>query len=679
MFFTNSIFLIGLGFALIPVIFHLIFKKQIKTIYFSTIIFIKNALKYESRKFKIKEILLLILRTLIIIFLVLSISHPVIYNTSSFSALKKQSIVFVIDNSMSMASVYKGKSLLNYEKQICNNIIDRSRENTDFSIIITSDARKNIPLNLIKNKNLLKQKINEIKISYIKTDIFRALQTAEKVLNTSEKKIRTIYLLSDFQTYNFKNQNSNYINKYFRIKYPVRLIKIKAPDIKNSAITKNILPKTLLFKNDSFTLNCEVKNFSNLRNNLIIKLFIMNNPYNQKSISLKSQQTVNINFKNKINNTGLIYGFTEITDGDNLTEDNKNYFLLYVPEKISISAIENKNSLFYVLSAIDPKSIISPSNSSSIKIKISDKIKYSNDTDLLLIAKNQYSENDYKTIKKYINNEKNIIFILPNNLNYNSFNKYILDKGIINGSIIGKNSYENNNITLEQIDFEHPLFNLFKNLKVLRNIKVKAYFQFKPNTDDINTRIIAKFSNNFPAIIEYTYTSITGNHRKIILFLFELTGKNTELVYNPNFPPLIRQLVKYTALPIDMNLLNSFKCGMRIDDIASLLGIEKYNTVKCLTGDINKNIEAGIITAPGIYEISGTRIAVNNDFNESNLATIDTSEIKKIYKGIKFIKSSENENLNYNNTEPMPLWRIFLIVALLLLIAELILSNFRKQ
>ena len=67
----------GLLAAAVPVIIHLISKRQTQRVDFSTVRFIKELEHDTIRKLKLRQIILLILRTMAVILLVLSFARPV--------------------------------------------------------------------------------------------------------------------------------------------------------------------------------------------------------------------------------------------------------------------------------------------------------------------------------------------------------------------------------------------------------------------------------------------------------------------------------------------------------------------------------------------------------------------------------------------------------------------------
>src|SRR5579871_3193963 len=74
--FLNPFALFALVAASFPVLFHLFAQRRARRVEFSSIRFLKQLEKRSMRKVKLRQILLLILRTLLIAFLVLAFSRP---------------------------------------------------------------------------------------------------------------------------------------------------------------------------------------------------------------------------------------------------------------------------------------------------------------------------------------------------------------------------------------------------------------------------------------------------------------------------------------------------------------------------------------------------------------------------------------------------------------------------
>ena len=167
------------------------------------------------------------------------------------------------------------------------------------------------------------------------------------------------------------------------------IIKNSSKGYKNSAVIEHQISMKLNFKGDTAGFRPVIKNFSSLQNNLIIKSIINDKAVNQKSLSLKPEQKNAIDIRYIINQTGYLGGYSEITDGDDLIQDNKNYFTLYVPDKINIGVKDHNNELFYVINAINPSYILNKNVKSYLNIREHDSIFAVSRNHLLILNYNR--------------------------------------------------------------------------------------------------------------------------------------------------------------------------------------------------------------------------------------------------------------------------------------------------
>ena len=74
--FLNSAILFGLAAVTIPILIHLFTRQKTKTIYFSSLKFLKQLQQRQIRKLKIRQLLLLLIRSLLVLALVLAFRIP---------------------------------------------------------------------------------------------------------------------------------------------------------------------------------------------------------------------------------------------------------------------------------------------------------------------------------------------------------------------------------------------------------------------------------------------------------------------------------------------------------------------------------------------------------------------------------------------------------------------------
>jgi len=115
--FLSGIFLTALVAAGGPLIIHLLNRRRRRTIYWGPMDFLMEVIKRSRRIMQLRDITLLLLRTLVVILFVLAMSRP--YWSAGADAggsTQPMHAVIVIDNSLSMGYAEINKTLLSKAK-----------------------------------------------------------------------------------------------------------------------------------------------------------------------------------------------------------------------------------------------------------------------------------------------------------------------------------------------------------------------------------------------------------------------------------------------------------------------------------------------------------------------------------------------------------------------------------
>ena len=149
--FISSLYLWLLPLISLPLIIYLFNRSKYKTILFSSIKFLNQINKKSIKKVNLINILLIIIRTLIILFFILMMSRP-FYNANYDSSKDISSVALIgIDNSLSMHNTIDDNI-----SNIISNIIDPLNDNIRIIIftldeykILYDDQKNNININLL--------------------------------------------------------------------------------------------------------------------------------------------------------------------------------------------------------------------------------------------------------------------------------------------------------------------------------------------------------------------------------------------------------------------------------------------------------------------------------------------------------------------------------------------------
>ncbi len=193
--FVFPYFLAALATLAIPIIIHLFYFRRFKKVYFTNVRFLKEVKEETSNRQKLRNLLVLLMRCLAIIFLVLAFAQPFIPRSGAVKRGEKAVSVFV-DNSFSMNALSKDAPLLELAKQRARDIVKAYAPDDRFQIL-TNDFEGRDQRLIGKDDAL--NRIEEIRTSPATRDLSKALIRQQQTLGTGAVDNRIAYVISDFQ------------------------------------------------------------------------------------------------------------------------------------------------------------------------------------------------------------------------------------------------------------------------------------------------------------------------------------------------------------------------------------------------------------------------------------------------------------------------------------------------
>jgi len=207
--FANPLFLFGLLGAAVPVIIHLIFRRKRTAMDLPTLMFLRRVeMKLASRR-NLKEILLLALRALAIIFVVLALARP---GFNSGSAANPGSAaadcVLVIDNSASMSLKLATGTRLDAARAQAAAVLNTLGAEGRAAILTTVPSEATLDVGTLNgDKQKLLKALQSLQPSQGSGALTGTLARAGKILDqSSTAPNREIYIVGDFQKNAFKDE-----------------------------------------------------------------------------------------------------------------------------------------------------------------------------------------------------------------------------------------------------------------------------------------------------------------------------------------------------------------------------------------------------------------------------------------------------------------------------------------
>jgi hypothetical protein len=224
--FVFPLFLTALAAIAIPIIIHLFYFRRFKKVYFTNVRFLQEVKDITSNRRKLRNLLVLLMRCLAIIFLVLAFAQPFIPRSQEVKQGEKAVSVFV-DNSFSMSALSKDAPLLELAKQRARDIV-KAYGPADRFQILTNDFEGR-DQRLVGQEDAL-SRIEEIRTGPATRTLSKVLLRQQQCLNTGKAENKIAFLVSDFQ------ENISDLNNFKDTLIEVNLVPMRAVRENNISI-----------------------------------------------------------------------------------------------------------------------------------------------------------------------------------------------------------------------------------------------------------------------------------------------------------------------------------------------------------------------------------------------------------------------------------------------------------
>lgn len=208
----NGILAFGAAAFFIPLLIHLLHRSRLQTIPWGAMYLLAPIARDNRRRIKWTNLILLLIRCAIPILLAFCMARPVLtwFQISSDNA--PQSVVLVIDDSLSMTTTDASNvSRINRLRQSLSKVFtDKSRR--DEVIWMPTSSLDNPPATM--SPALAIQKANEMPITSGPFSLANAIRRAVTVASEGSYPYRRIIIASDFQTVNVNDSSINNVKSF---------------------------------------------------------------------------------------------------------------------------------------------------------------------------------------------------------------------------------------------------------------------------------------------------------------------------------------------------------------------------------------------------------------------------------------------------------------------------------
>jgi len=661
----------------IPIIIHLFHFRRQKTLFFSSLRFIKFIEQENKSMRKLKYILVLISRISLLSLAIMAFAQPTFQKIENIPNSGANILSIYIDNSFSMSAKGTEGELLSEARETAKRLIEKTPENTLVFICSNNlDATEQRLLTKAEAFNYI-EKLTFSPLTRSIGDVINWQKNFILKENSEQRKIGRVthVILSDFQSISSKVENQNEVNNAYH------LVKFTPQSTTNLTIDsvwfENPIHK-VGFRNEIFVRIQNISNEDAL--NSEVKLTI-NGAERSTFLDIPAKNKFTTSFKLTETSNGLKIGKFSVNDKQ-LFWDDDFYFSYTVNTKASVLILNGENASTATSKAYD----IEPFFTTTILAEQSFTKATLDNIDLLVLnGLNNPTSGLINDTKEFMTNGGSILIIPGENIDFQSINKLFTELNLPNFGTKSSNASR-----IQTVEFKDVFFSgIFeKENPNLTMPSVANYFTLK---NFISYKTLLALRNNQALLVK--------NDKRAYLFTTALQDNFSGLAFNAIFPTVllriaelsVRNLPLYASIGIDNAILLPLKS---VSETAIRLKGKEGDYIPTQKKRINQIIfsltgpEATEKLKAGNYEVLGEdqlgNLSVNYNRVESDASSKNKEEIISLFKnaGIKNITFNEVRNgekataLELENSSD--LWRYFLIFSLLFIFVEMALLKFMK-
>jgi hypothetical protein len=669
--FGYPLFLVALLAVAIPIIIHLFNFRRYKTIYFTNTKLLAAIKEQKNKISDLKDKILLFLRVMAVLFLVLAFAQPFLGKNNK-GEYGNNAVAIYIDNSPSMGLKHKDQVMLDIAKARASEIV-RAYTGTDRYMLLSND------MNGETNHWMSKQDVlSHIELLQLSSNSLM-LSSITSRMNTILGDVATLgkkgYIISDFQ----KSAVSDIPKTAKDIS--IFWLPIQTKNSDNIYIDSCWMIDPVSNPNAAKRMAVRVVNTSDKeKENLRITLKVNNQAKSINEIDIAARSKRVDTFSYNGNGMGWQDGMF-LFDDYPITFDDKFYFTQKANITYKVLTVEDATSSSAIFAIFNGDPAIQIFRNPSSSVDFSALLQYQL---VILNEVSAISSGMITALGKYLEQGGSLYIIPPATGDNSSINALLMS---IDAGRLGElTSYDGEVSQLNmQEDVIHTIFETSpKNLDLP---KVKQYFPILSSSRS-NERMLMRMHNGASVLSKfYTKGGIT------YLSALPLSRSYSDIVQKAVFPAIVYNFAffiqgkdnLYYTLGDDLPLVIDGNYSQTEQQIKVKSQHSEFVPYMRPQGQQSLLFVSQGISTAGNYDIVQDealikKVAYNYNAKESEMLFLSMSEIKKMANTLQvnIVNNAGIVSSSYGSGNIKNLWKLFLILTLLALVAEMSVQKWLK-
>jgi aerotolerance regulator-like protein/VWA domain-containing protein len=692
--FLAPLFLFALAAVAIPVIVHLREKQRRNVVEFPSLMFLHQIPFRSVQKRKIHHWALLALRALAIALLAAAFSRPFFEDEAQATAgrLGPKEVVILVDRSYSMSYGDRWERAQDLVRQ---QVVDLT--SSDRASLVFFDRGAEATVRSASDGGRITTAIDTTLVSSAVTRYGPGLKLAQTILEESELPNLEVVLISDFQRAGWTGDEGAVFPPGTEIR-PLALNDGGGENTAdNTAVTSVRLRREFFSGRERMTATARViRSGGSETRETPITLELDGQELQTRTVSLDGTGAATVTFEPFTLATSFTQGRIRVGE-DALAADNELHFVLSPGRALSALVLNGRNargeqSLFF-----ERALGISDDASFRVTTRASSTVTEDDLDEYALIVLNDApfpTGASGERMRRFVENGGGLLVTLGDRARWTDALTDLLP-GRFGGAT---DNSRGGSARLGYLDYSHPIFEIFSGPRS-GDFSRSRFFRTRPLTLFEEGTVLARFDDGSVALAERQ----VGKGR-VLVWTSTLDAFWNDLALQPVFLPFAHQMARYIGGHREK--VPWFTSGQVLDladsDVLARAGMPRGASIPAEEDRVAIAPAGGSVRLPasngprylelkesGFYEVrppgseqlNPFTIAVNVDVSESELTTMDPAELAASVAARE--GSSRSGSLDGMSPEVRAqaqerrqgLWRILLMGALLLLVAETVVSN----
>lgn len=709
--FGSPLMLWGLAAGGIPILIHLLHRRRFQTVQWAAMRFLIAATKKQSRRLKLEQLLLLLIRTLVVLLVALALSRPTAETLGEyFQSEGPRHRIIVMDATLSMGYAPNGRTRFERAKDIAREIATESRQGDAVNLVRISES---IPHVIIRRpayqSAAVVEEIDQLTLYDERVDASIVLKEIQEILAQAPELTRKeVYFLTDLQSATWAPSDSN---EATRVRQELKSISDRAKIVwldvgeataANTAVTSLRNDDPFVLSGRPVRMSANIKNFTpGAVSGQLVELLVDGRLVDTKRVDLPSGQDVAVDFAPSF--SGGEHRVEVRIAADGLPVDDVRRLAVPVRDELQVLLINGKpsgepmgNSTDFLKMALSPelpnRNLASPIRPTVIReseLLGTDLGRF----DCIFICNvAMFTDREAEVLRSYLDAGGGVVFCLGDQVRADNYNQVLhREKNPILpaklGERVGDAKKKEVSFEFDAGDFSHPIVRPFQGNAGTGLELTKTFVYVRAQVDeDRGANVALRFSSGDPVIID----APSGRGRVVLITTSVDREWSTWAVWGHSLIPLMHETVNYAVSgrwkerqvlvgqPLQAHV------GLRATDTAATYQLPNGD-VRTLQPTQNDRV---LMTEPttnaGFHKVTlgppSNRtdwFAVNVDPIESDLAALSLEDLRsEILPGVDFSYLTEWEEAAGSGemvkviSTGTGFSRMLIIAALLLLLVE---------